>query len=286
MRFTSFVLSLLIHVLVLALGLYFPFYGEGLTIDLDRPVYEVELVKMPQSKPAPEPEKSKPVPKQPQQASKPSPKKTPPKPKSKPTRLAAKAPKKQQAPKPTQIARQTKKPSQPAPAKKKSVPKPTEKKKPSQPEKSKPPPPTKEEVLSRALGDIEKGMGQEEDAEQVVARELASLKQELSRQQPSGSSGRGKFHIGELYGRIVEQKIKENWRYPQLGQGSNLSAEAKIQVDSSGEIAQFSLQRQSGRSDFDSSVLRAIEETGKLPPPPSKEIRTITITFNLQEQAG
>jgi len=284
MRFTSFVLSLLIHVLVLALGLYFPFQGEGLTIDLDRPVYEVELVKMPQSKPAPEPEKSQTVPKK-SKASKPSPKETPPKPASKPTRLAAKAPRKQQAPKPTQIARKSKQPAKPAPAKR-SAPKPAEKKKPSKPEKSPPPPPTKEEVLSQALGDIEKGMDNQEDAEQVVARELASLKKELSRQQPAGSSGRGAYHIGELYGRIVEQKVKESWRYPQMGQGSNLSAEVRIQVDSSGEITQFSLQRRSGRSDFDNSVLRAVEETGKLPPPPSREIRTITITFNLQEQAG
>jgi colicin import membrane protein len=285
MRFTSFVLSLLIHVLVLALGLYFPFQGEGLTIDLDRPVYEVELVKMPQSKPAPEPEKSKTVPKKPK-ASKPSPKDTPPKPKSKPTRLAAKAPRKQQAPKPTQIARKSKQPAKPAPAKKKSAPEPPEKKKLRKPEKSAPPPPTKEEVLSRALGDIEKGMDQKEDAEQVVAKELASLKKELSRQQPAGSSGQGTYHIEELYGRIVEQKIKESWRYPQMGQGSNLSAEISIRVDSSGEITQFSLQRRSGRSDFDNSVLRAVEETGKLPPPPSREIRAITITFNLQEQAG
>ena len=41
--------------------------------------------------------------------------------------------------------------------------------------------------------------------------------------------------------------------------------------------------RSSGHSGFDASIERAVEETGQLPPPPRPDLRTIRITFNLQE---
>jgi colicin import membrane protein len=87
-----------------------------------------------------------------------------------------------------------------------------------------------------------------------------------------------------VYAQIVEQRIKSHWRFPRLGIQKNLQAVVEVKIDAQGKIIDTSLVSGSGRSDFDNSVLRAVEETGELSVPPGKEIKSIKFTFNLQEQ--
>jgi colicin import membrane protein len=280
MRFFSCVLSVLIHLLIFALGLYYP-PGSGQTvIDLDKPVYEVDLVSMPKAKPAPQPVKSEvETPKATQAESKSAQKRQA----RKEVRLARKKP----GPKPQPVKQLPD--SQPSKAKQKPTPK-VQKKQTAPPER-KPapqetsPPPTRENVLSQALEDIQ-GQAPEEPSDQdVLAQELASLSRSLA-QQPGGSGGRRGpgSRTGVIFGQLVKQRIKSHWRFATLGDGPNLQAEVRITIDDSGSIQDVVLVKGSGRSDFDSSVLKAVQETESLPEPPQQDLKTITITFNSNER--
>ena len=285
MRFFSCLLSVLAHMLVFALGLYYP-PGSGQTvIDLDKPVYEVDLVSLPKAKPAPQPAKSEvKTPRSSQVKARPPQKESA----TKEVKLA----RKKASPKPQQVKKLPK--SQPQKAKKKPAPT-IEKKKAAKPEKKQAPKesapsPTRENVLSQALDDIQGLAPQEQEPESdqdVLARELASLSQSLA-QQP-GSSGKAAgagTRTGVIYGRIVEQRVKNHWRYPKFGEGPNLQAEVQITIAESGSIQDVKLVRSSGRSDFDTSVLKAVQETESLPKPPQPKLKTIIITFNLNERSN
>jgi colicin import membrane protein len=58
----------------------------------------------------------------------------------------------------------------------------------------------------------------------------------------------------------------------------------RIEIDDKGRIVGQEIIESSGRENFDSSVLRAVEETQELPKPPGKEIREIVINFNLKDE--
>jgi len=280
MRFFSCLLSVLIHLLIFALGLYYP-PGSGQTvIDLDKPVYEVNLVSMPKAKPAPQPIKSEvEAPKASQAESKSVQKEQA----RKEVRLARKKP----SPKPQQVKKLPD--SQPAKARQKPTPK-VQKKQAAQPEK-KPapretaPPPTRENVLSQALEDVQGQAPEEQSDQDVLARELASLSRSLAQQpgRPGSRSGTGS-RTGIIFGQLVKERIKSHWRFATLGDGPNLQAEVRITIDDSGSIQDVKLVKGSGRSDFDSSVLKAVQETESLPKPPQPDLKTITITFNSNER--
>ena len=78
----------------------------------------------------------------------------------------------------------------------------------------------------------------------------------------------------KVYGKLADQKIKENWRYPLL-KNSNLISEVEITIGRDGNIISYKLTKSSGNQLFDNSVIKAILETKKLPPPPigEKEIK-------------
>ena len=280
MRFFSCLLSVLAHVLIFALGLYYP-PGSGQTvIDLDKPVYEVDLVRMPEPKSVPQPVKSEvKTPKTSQAKAKPAQKPS--------ARKAVRVARKKASPKPQQVKKLPD--SQPKKARKRPTPK-TEAKKAAQPEekpapKKSAPPPTRENVLSQALKDIQ-GLAPEEQPEsdeEVLAKELASLSQSVARQ--PGAAGRTTgTRTGVIFGQLVKQRIKDHWRFATLGDVPNLRAEVRITISDSGAIEDVELVNGSGRSDFDTSVLKAVQETGSLPSPPQPKLRTITITFNSNER--
>jgi len=87
----------------------------------------------------------------------------------------------------------------------------------------------------------------------------------------------------EVYAQIVESRIKAHWRFPKVGALPDLSAVVEIQLSADGRVLGSRLVRSSGRPDFDASTKRAVEEAGQLPAPPRADLRTILITFNLQE---
>jgi len=56
----------------------------------------------------------------------------------------------------------------------------------------------------------------------------------------------------------------------------------QVEIDAGGLILDYSVIESSGRSEFDNSAMRAVEDTSSLPEPPG-DIRTLVIDFNLQD---
>jgi colicin import membrane protein len=99
---------------------------------------------------------------------------------------------------------------------------------------------------------------------------------------PAGSTGTG---IGSIaaYGRVVEQLIKANWRFPSATAKNPLVTQVEIRIAVDGSISGFRMLGSSGRPDYDASALRAVQDTKTLPPPPSPDLSVLIINFNNQE---
>jgi len=280
-------LSLFLHVAVVGLGLMQWSHSRPLHVRLDQPVaYQVDLVRLEPPAPgpaksattAPAPQAEPEAPKEPKPA--PAPAKAAPIPAPKP-KAAVEIPE-QPKPKPTPApAKPAPKPEpEPEPAK----PKPP-KAAPKQPAKpARKPEPTREQILAEALGAAQQDVSSRASDEREQA--LASLRQGAAAQENGGggaSEGRAAGGLVAVYAQMVEAQIKAQWRYPQAGARQNLVAMVEIQLDRNGRVLGTRVVRSSGRSDFDASAERAVEETGQLPAPPRDDLRRIQITFNLQE---
>jgi colicin import membrane protein len=233
-------------------------------LDLDKAAYEVSLVR------APAEVSTEPGPTEPAQADEPRMAQKAPTPKIEPERPRAKRlPAAQEEAKPAR----TKEKEASLSAEKRPRPRPKTAQQSPKPEK----------VLSQALSEVSKqAEGQpDQDWGQGLEAELEELRASLSTQKESGGQGQPAGAI-EVYAAVVEQRVKSQWRYPALGESVQLQARAVLTINSSGRIIEVELEAPSGKRDFDLSVLRAIEDAGKLPPPPGKELRQINITFNLQ----
>lgn len=273
---SSCILSLLIHGLVFAAVILGPIQSREPSVDLDKPVYEVELVRPPQPEPEktkePEPEQKADQSQEPAKEKEEASKKTP---QDRPKAVAQRIP--SQEPRTEKVPRKSKAPERKQEKAEKRID--PEKKRPrKKPEASRAP--TGDKVLDQALQDLQKDVAKEREQEQTLARELAKLRQQ---QRSSGESGSVRTaQRKKLYASLVEQRIKQNWRFPPIGGDVDLVAEVRVRIDQNGAIAEYTLISGSGRSDYDDSVLRAIEETAKLPKPP-QDLDTINITFNLHE---
>ncbi|HMB30643.1 MAG TPA: cell envelope integrity protein TolA [Desulfohalobiaceae bacterium] len=282
MHITSCILSLLFHICVLVLILYFPFQEVSHQIDLDKKVYQVEIYKMPQKDEGKD--SSKKVHKQ--REVKHSQKSPPSKARAKPSKLPAlkkdniSSQKTRTKQKPTKIAKRSKpKPRAKVPSKEISKQEKKNNKKTAQNA------PTKKNIVSNALDEVKKSIESEENVQSnIVDQEMASLRRSLREGEYNASQSLEGDYTAKVYGNIVEQEIKNNWRFPMVDSELALRAEVEVQIDPNGSIIGFQLISKSGREDFDTSVLRAVENTKVLPPPPRKDLKTIQITFNLQDQ--
>lgn len=301
MRILALIFSFGLHGLVLAVALSAGSFSRP-RVDLDTPVYNVRLVSVaPPGEPGPGPAKEKSAPKGPEPAEpepEPEPEAKAPEP-EKPEAKPVQAPKQPKQP-PKETAETKPEPDKPKPAPAKKPPAEPEPKKIS-PEKKKsqvakpkkrkpekPPEPSPEEVMAQALRSAKgKAVEQEKARQKMVAQELHQLRQEVDRESAGGGGGGGgsggPSGTVQVYASIVENIIKKNWRYPAIGQSEELFATVEIKIDASGGITDRRLVWGSGKPEFDASVLKAVAQTEKLPPPPTEDIAKITINFNLQE---
>lgn len=350
MRIASFLLSLMLHMGILLLALFWP---ESSPIRLDRPLYQVTLVSLGEPGGSPLPPAStlpamppsatkgaaKPIPTA-QDANKPAipasknnvetpieQKKTieskpepalpdsqlPKKPISQETtqkiakEIKKVAPETKPKPEPqkapqdkAQAISTKKKPAKPAPEKK-STPKQDASKKTEPktkvptPKKQPKPAPSSDDILKRALADA-RGQAQKQASNKAkqesssVADALAAM-QNLSSSSPSSSgtagngqgSGTGGAGIGDVYISQVMALVRYYWEFPQLATRQNLQARVRVYVDSSGRIADVTLEQSSGRPDFDASAMKALAKAQTLPPPPREDFKDLVLVFNLQE---
>lgn len=296
---SSFFLSLGMHVMLIALAVIG--VGDGLKVDMDKPMYTVDLVSLNPSEdpaagetgeaaggPPPQAEQDA-ASEQSAAASKPAEPIKAEKAKPEPVRDDAKAiSEKKVEDKKKPDVKEDKKPPEKKPEEKKA-----EEKKPS-----------KEDLLKEALQDVKKDVSSKDKAKpeapkgrDAIASELAELRKGTGGNiyttggtgpgGAGGGKGTGAGGTGSglmsVYGAIVEQAIKKNWRYPVFGSNQAVAVVIEIKIDPRGKISSSRVLTPSGKPDFDDSAMRAVSETQSLPVPPSKSVDTLRITFNLQD---
>ncbi len=138
----------------------------------------------------------------------------------------------------------------------------------------------KRSILARALRDVSQEAEKETDSQKIVEEEIKKLKKEQINTSSSMVAG---YNI-ELYSKIVEQKIKQNWRYPAIS-GLSLKATVDILVSKDGKISSYKIVKGSGKEDFDNSVIKSILETKVLPPPPQGRGVKIIISFSSENNS-
>ncbi len=271
----SALISLLIHGLVFTAVLFGSFEGTSSPVDLDQPAYEVELVRAPEPEPESEPEPEE----QPRETAKGEPKKEQAQEKEQVSQGPAAAKARKSTPEQSRAEKVPRKSRAPERKREKAEKRSSPEKGESRKKPKAPRTPTGDTVLDEALKDLQKDVDTEREQERIIARELENLRKKQSAARSSKASSRQEK---KLYASLVEQRIKGNWRFPPVGGAPSFSAEVRVRLKPNGEIEDYTLVSGSGRSDFDDSVLRAVEETASLPEPP-EELDTISITFNLQE---
>jgi len=299
MKVTCWILSILLHAGVAAAAAFLATPGT-LSVDLDVPVYEVDIVSLEPAKKGP----SKPVQKAP--APKPAPA---PAPKPAPVKQVAKAPE-QPAPKPAPKP-EPKPAAKEISAVKKEQPKPEPKPAPKEAKKPEPKPAkpekSRQQLLAEALKHAEKDVNwlehladkEREKEHEAVQQEIAALRESVAEEEAAraqeqaeaeepgaggdAEDGGGSAGLLDIYRVVVRDTIKENWRYPDITASGELSARVEIELGADGSIVDYRIIETSGRPDFDSSTLAAVQATGSLPPPPRADLKIIRITFNLQD---
>lgn len=154
--------------------------------------------------------------------------------------------------------------------------------------------PTKEDILAQALKDVGKeaassaGKGKEgqKGSGNAVADALASLGAGSGRgtagdgtAEDGPGEGESSGSLADYYGTQVKDAIRPNWRFPRVS-ATILMATVELRVNQSGEILSARIINGSGRHDYDASVMRAIEETKRLPRLPETLSATLVINFN------
>ncbi|MGE4440817.1 MAG: energy transducer TonB [Desulfomicrobium sp.] len=308
LRHLSWVFSIALHLVVLVGGAYVS-TGTHIKLNLNKRMYEVDLVGPPnkgkpgaKSAPAaagkavqkPAPKDAKTV-KAPDEPKKPEKKAVPsetakaiPLDSANATKVAEAKPEEPKKPEPKKEAPKKEEP------KKEETKKEAAKKEESKAEKK----PSKEDILAEALGEATKTAastkgsqgaaksGSKGGSKDALADALADLGREVSGRGTRGDGtaedgdgeGVSSGSLDQYYATQVVRAIRQNWRFPRL---SNivLATTVELTVNKAGEILGSRMVNGSGRSDFDASVMRAIEDTKKLPPLPETLDATLVITF-------
>lgn len=313
LRHLSWVFSIALHLVVLVGGAYVS-TGTHIKLNLNKRMYEVDLVGPPnkgkpgaKSAPAaagkavqkPAPKDAKTV-KAPDEPKKPEKKAVPsetakaiPLDSVNATKVAEAKPEEPKKPEPKKEAPKKEEPKKEETKKEAAK---TEAAKKEEPKAEKKP--SKEDILAEALGEATKTAastkgsqgaaksGSKGGSKDALADALADLGREVSGRGTRGDGtaedgdgeGVSSGSLDQYYATQVVRAIRQNWRFPRL---SNivLATTVELTVNKAGEILGSRMVNGSGRSDFDASVMRAIEDTKKLPPLPETLDATLVITF-------
>ncbi len=133
----------------------------------------------------------------------------------------------------------------------------------------------------------------EQKNDRALAKELAALKKQEGDQVyahggqadgvAGGATGGTGSGLSEVYALMVGTAIKKNWRYPSFSGENNLVVTVEIVLDKEGKILSSKVVESSNNPEFDSSALRAIRETEYVERPRSDRDRVLRINFNSQE---
>lgn len=176
----------------------------------------------------------------------------------------------------------------------KSPPKPTPPK-PTPPKPTPPKAPTAKEIMDKALADAKDKAGPQTptrkgNASTSVAGALASAERTVRSSGAGGGgggegTGPGGGGIYDIYAGLVILAVRPNWSMPTYSRDM-LIAQVRVRMDPAGNVLSASLERGSGRADFDASCVNAVLRTKILPPPPTPDQAEIVIGFNSLEMSG
>ncbi|EPR37043.1 TonB family protein [Desulfovibrio sp. X2] len=124
----------------------------------------------------------------------------------------------------------------------------------------------------------------EEQQREALLRFLAEARKKAAERPGGGVPERmdGPMDAEGIFAQAVVATIKPHWRYPAVKPDPALKALIEIAIARDGTITGYHMVESSGREDFDASTLKAIEDTKQLPVPPTEDLRTIQVNFNLQ----
>ena len=294
----GFLLSFLFHAGIFAFALFGVDYTAP-PVNLDRPVYNVDLISLapPPAGPPVEvqaqaepPAKTPDVPvveAQPEQAEA----KPVPVVEAKPEPVAEAKPEPKPEPEPEAKEISPKKVEKKTVVKKKEEPKP----KPKPIPKPKPKPKkTAKQLLAEGMAAAKAQAKREQSAKKsALASELAALKRQEGSGvyahggqpggQEGGAVGGSGSGLSEVYALIVGAAIKKHWRYPAFAGEANLMVTIEMTLGEDGKILSSKVLESSNNPEFDSSALRAIKETEYVEKPRTARDRLIRINFNSQE---
>ncbi len=112
------------------------------------------------------------------------------------------------------------------------------------------------------------------DLEKLVAESAATSGSAGTSGNRAGSGG-----IYDVYVGNVMQVVRGAWSIPTYSR-ENLVARVRVQLDAEGKILNTTIEKASGRDDFDASALNALQRLGTLPAPPNADLRNIVLVFN------
>lgn len=250
---------------------------------------EPETPPEPPAPPVPEPE-AKPVEKAPEAAPPPEEVRKTPEPEATPIPQEPEKKPEEKRPEPKPEPEPEKKP----PEEKKPEPRPEEKKPEPKPAEKKPEP--KKDALSSALADLGKQVGGDSRGRRGQAspgrgsgKELSSALADLGKQVGGagddaagrGPGGRGGDGMGVqgAYLDVIHSRVKSNWSWPGRADRRKYSTLVNIQIAADGRITGARILRSSGDAPYDSSVMRALNLTRMLEPPPNPELMNVDIEF-------
>ncbi|WP_285905910.1 TonB family protein [Pseudodesulfovibrio pelocollis] len=295
----GFTISFVLHASFLAFALFWA-GGQTVRVNMDRPVYSVDLVTLAPPPPGPAPVVEAVGARETAAAQAPVVEAAPePVAEIKPVPVVEAKPEPKDI-SPTKVDRQPvvkkEEAPKPKPEPKKPEPKPEPKKPEPKPEAK--PQKTAEQMLAEGLAAAQaKATAQEKQQGAAIAKELAAIKKREGEQVYAhggqqggqeggvaggvvGGSGSG---LSEVYALIVGTAIKRNWRYPSFAGEANMVVTVEIILDGEGRILSSRVTQSSNNPEFDSSALRAIKETEIVERPRTDRDRVLRINFNSQE---
>ena len=140
---------------------------------------------------------------------------------------------------------------------------------------------TPEQLLAEALNEA-KREAKPEPADKHDSSALAeALAEALADTAKSGGNGAGTGkYVTATYRDYVESRIHERLTVTPRSDGKAFELRIVLGIAKDGTITKVTILTPSGNSGFDSRVLRAIREAGKMPPPPNANSEQLEILFN------
>lgn len=142
------------------------------------------------------------------------------------------------------------------------------------------------ERLKQALAELERLKTQEVPAVDQKQRSAEDVARELEEKAALESAGQVAATREEVFRSKVLATVREHWSPPtSVARDHSLATTVELEVTPDGTLRGYRIVKSSGKPAFDDSVLRALGQIRKFPPPPPEMGRTFDVRF-INREAG